>query len=87
MQEINLKSVNFILDMKLKDKTTKTNHITRRLDNINFKSIIEGSLNKKMIDLFDPIILSILKDDYVYSKFMVNIISKDKSKEPIYPPG
>lgn len=77
MQEINLKSVNFILDMKLKDKTTKTNHITRRLDNINFKSIIERSLNKKMIDLFDPIILSILKDDYVYSKCMGNIISKE----------
>ena len=83
MQEIYLKSVNFILDMKLKDKEIENGYIVDKLDEINFKSIIEKSLNKRMIDLFDPMILSILKNDYIYNKYMGSIISKENYLEKV----
>lgn len=77
MQKLYLNSINFIINLKLKDKDIENSYIQDKLNDINFKSIINNSLNKKFIDLFDPVILSILKNDAVYQKYMGSIISKE----------
>lgn len=83
MQKIFLNSINFILNLKLKDKDIENSEIQNKLNDINFQSIINKSLSKKYIDLFDPIILSILKNDAVYHKYMGNIISKENYLEQV----
>ncbi len=77
MQKLYLNSINYIINLKLNDKDIENSYIQDKLNDINFKSIINNSLNKKFIDLFDPVILSILKNDAVYQKYMGSIISKE----------